>query len=57
MKKNQKPSYRPIKKKRVNNGLDVEYLKKPFDPYCSSYKENFCNISDSQKSKKPTKKK
>lgn len=50
----QKPDFRSIKKKRVNNGLDVDKLKKPHDPYQTIYKENFCNGSKMQSQKTTT---
>lgn len=50
----QKPKFRTLKKKRVQNGLDVDHLTKDHDPYVSMYKENYCNgtLVNSKKVKK-----
>ena len=48
--------FRSIKKPRVLNGLNQTYMK-PFDPWCSMYKENFCNIDKLKKNKKTNLKK
>lgn len=49
--------FRSLKKPRVLNGLNQTHFLKPFNPWCSMYKENFCNDKLKKKNKGSLKKK